>query len=430
MKFEFVENENKYISADNVELLRDFLLISDEIRKGLGLRFPPMQICGNEIRFNGIAANLKFNDIELIVKPKISDDIATGKTIDELMRILYLRILRTSKSNLNSVIYFTSMSAESVSNDSFIDCVAQYYLDRLNFAVRKLPIVTYYLEEQKRTAIKGKILIQRELMDPVRDGKTWCRYKTLSKENYYNALLKWCCMFFAENVGSKNLRIKLNRLAEELEGDVNGLNTQLVKRMRLPRNFDAYREPFSIAKELYLYNGQSVKLTSDKKHICGYVINMEKAFENIVSYYAERFALSKQFLHVPQAETVLATSDSKNNDLTYHVKPDDLLSSGNYRLVMDAKYKYITGNDKPNREDFYQMISSCIAYDTYEAILIYPSVGCSDVYNESWTLKKTVNEKKMKIYASKLDIFSEDRVIVEQISNAVNRTIFAEVTSE
>ena len=141
MKFEFIENEGKHITTEQMASLTDLLYISDEIRKGLGLRTTPMQVSGNIVKFNGIAANIRFNDTELIVKPKITD--VDGKDVDALMRTLYLRILRTCKSNLNSVIYFTSMSTETITDDTFVDYVAQYYLARLLFAVQKLPIVIY-----------------------------------------------------------------------------------------------------------------------------------------------------------------------------------------------------------------------------------------------------------------------------------------------
>ena len=123
MKFEFIENEGKNITTEQMDYLSDLLKISDEIKKGLGLRFAPMQIVGSTVRFNGIAANIRLNDTELIVKPKVTN--AEGKSVDELMRTLYLRILKTCKANLNSVIYFTSMSTENISDDTFVDCIAQ-----------------------------------------------------------------------------------------------------------------------------------------------------------------------------------------------------------------------------------------------------------------------------------------------------------------
>ena len=425
MRIEFIENDNRIISTEERSHLDDLLFINDEIKKGLGLRNSPMQISGDVIRFNGIAANINFNGIELIVKPKISDKAVNS--IDLLMRTLYLRILKTCRSNLNSVIYFTSMSTEDITDDTFIDCIAQYYLDKLSFAMQKLPIVIYYLKEEKRSAIKGKVLIQRELQSPIRDGKTWCRYKMLSRDNEYNALLRWCCNYFADNVSSKSLRFKLNKTAELLEGSAENLSALSVKQMRLPRNFDAYKEPFAIAKDIYLYNNKTTRIRTKAKDICGYVINMETAFENIVCYYAERFSLKRQILHIPQADILFATSNSGKASMDFHIRPDDLLVKDGRKLVMDAKYKYMSLNDKPSREDLYQMVSSCIAHKTNEAILIYPSLDDEDEYSESWKLVNDLNGTKCTIHADKVDIYADEVSLISQIEGAVNKSNFSEV---
>ncbi|MDO4313307.1 MAG: hypothetical protein Q4C52_09490 [Eubacteriales bacterium] len=424
MKFEFIENENKKITTEQMTFLEDLILISDEIQKGLGLRVSPMQISGNTVRFNGIAANIRLNDTKLIVKPKVTGADRPGMSLDGMMATLYLRILRTCKSHLNSVIYFTSMSAESVTENTFVDCMAQYYLDKLFASVRKLPIAVYDQCEEKRSAIKGKILIQKELKSPIRDGRIWCRHKVMSCDNVYNALLKWCCKYFAENVSSRSLQYKLRQMADTLKGDLETLSADAVRRMRLPRNFDAYREPFSIAREIYLYHDQNTKLRTGNGNVCGYVINMERAFENILCYYMERFSVKKQLLHVAQADRILAKADGRGADKDIHIRPDDLLIKGESKLVLDAKYKQMEKGDKPAREDLYQMIASCMAHGTYEALLMYP---CGETCEDVWTVANPVDENYYKIYIDKIDIFADDQTIIEQISRAVYRSRFAEV---
>lgn len=434
MRFEFVENESRHISGEQMDFLADLLQISEGIRKGLGLKSAPLEILGDKARFNGISANIRFHDTELIVRPKVAAITGEGGSIDSRMRTLYLRILKTCKSNLNSVIYFTGASAVASADNSFIDCIAQYYLDNLAFALGKLPILVYRQREEERSSLKGKILIQKELQSPVRNGKTWCRYKALDRDNQYNALLKWCCEYFEQNVGSRNLKCRLRQMAGTLAGDGDALSVAAVRPMRLPRNFDAYKEPFSIAKDFFLYNSQTARLRTDGRNICGYVINMATAFENIVCYYAERFSLKNQMLHVAQADAPLATADNGNANMNYHIRPDDMLVKDGYKLVLDAKYKHMTGNEKPSREDFYQMVSSCIAHGTDEAILMYPGVGISDDYSGSWTVLNPfggVNGAgshgvNFKVYADKIDIFSDEQAIIGQISKAICRSRFGE----
>lgn len=426
VKFEFIENETQTITPKQKEYLNELAVLSSEIQKALGLRMSPIQLTESTIRFSGVVVNVKYNETELIVKPKVSREY-TQEDINEMMRNLYLRIMKTCKSNLNSVVYFTSMATESASDDLFIDCIAQYYLDELVFAVQKLPIVTYFKKEEKRTNIKGKVLIQKELRSPIRDGKTWCRYKQLSDENMYNALLKWCCSYFAERVNSKKLKWRLEKAERSLPVDDMFLDALTVSKLRLPRNFEVYRECFSIAKNLYLYNSQAVKLSKGSKNICGYMINMEVAFENIVCFYAEKYAQMKHLLHISQADTLLASASNGLREYEFHVRPDDLFVKDNYKLVLDAKYKRMQNKDKPSREDFYQMVSSCIAHETHEAILLYPSIAEEIYHEKDWLVRNTVNGKQVRILADTIDIFAGESIIVDQIAKAVARSYFSEV---
>lgn len=427
MRFEFVENQNYVIDNEQLNEIKDILYISDEIKRGLGMRFSPIEVSGTTIRCNGIAANIRYGDTELIVKPKVQNQVEESSNNN--MKSLYLRVLKTCKSNLNSVVYFTSMTTENKDDNSFIDCIAQYYFEKLTVAVKKLPIIIYYEKEEKRSSIKGKVLIQKELKTPIRDGKIWCKYISMTTDNNYNALLKWCCIFLSQSIQSKSLKRKYEMLISELGGDWNELNSSLVKQMRLPRNFDAYKESFSIAKDIYLYNQQKLKLRTDRKHICGYVINMEKAFENIVSYYVDKISVKKQVLHLAQADTRFAIIDNEHENLEFHVRPDDLLIRGKEKLVIDAKYKNIDYEGKPLREDFYQMISSCIAYQTYEAMLIYPTTDGMKDYDKKWKVLQKVNGNELKVSANKINIMSSDNEIINQLTAFIDKTKFMEEIS-
>lgn len=429
VRFEFVENETTQVTEEQLESLRDLISISDHMRRELGLRSNPMQVTGESIRFNGVSARVTFNDIELIVRPKIMKEKDSAKSEDSYLRDLYLKIIKTCRGNLNSVVYFTSMATESILDENFVDCIAQYYYEKLYYAIKKLPIVVYYQKEEKRSTIKGKVLIQKELRSPIRDGKTWCRYKVLSQDNLYNALLKWCCGYFADKVSSRTLKSKLLKVYAELEGNEEELTASLVRSSRLPRNFDAYKEPYRIARDIYLYSKQTKKL-KNSKDFCGYFINMETAFENIVCYYTEQLSTKKKLLHIPQADRLLAVSDNDPGVQDFHVRPDDLLVKDDSSLIIDAKYKYLAESDKPSREDFYQMIASCIAYKTNEAILIYPQNKESDIYNMSWSVDNPLDGNRYSISANKINIFDSEQKIIEQIWDSIKESHFSEVIGE
>lgn len=429
MRFEFVENQNLEMTDEQKSFLHELFAISTDIKQKLGMRNMPIQmIDDNTIRFDGIVANIKYGNVHLIVKPKISQTARMHHTDDELMRILYLRTIKTCKSDLRSVIYYTSMSADDEADNSFIDCASQYFLEKLEYARQRMPIVTYIKHEEKRSTIKGKILLQRELMSPKTDGKTWCKYKVLNENNKYNALLKWCCDYLAKNVETKSIKRRLLVASETFAEQSFVLSKSNVKLMKLPRNFDAYRECFLIAHNMFLYKNQDMSFQKSSRKPCGYVIKMEKAFENMVCFYAGRYASNVGILHRSQADKILAKTPDDKKNLEVHIKPDDLLIDGTRSLIVDAKYKRLEIWEKPEREDFYQMIAHCLAYGTGEAVLIYPGLYDSNYDMKTWVVTQSVNGHDLSIYSGKIDVFSEDSEIVNQIDNIVRETHFGGVT--
>jgi 5-methylcytosine-specific restriction endonuclease McrBC regulatory subunit McrC len=154
--------------------------------------------------------------------------------------------------------------------------------------------------------------------------------------------------------------------------------------------------------------------------ICGYVINMERAFENIVCYYTNAVALKLGLSHKDQASIRFATANG-NYDYDYDIRPDDLVSGDGKYLVMDAKYKVLSVDNrykrKPSRDDFYQMVSSCIAYKSPEAILVYPLTA--KFPNQTWSTIQTVNGEKINIKSIGIDILGSN----DDISNTIKAAL-------
>lgn len=429
MKFEFIENQNLEMTNEQKNFLHSLFAISTDIKKKLGMRNMPIQmIDDNTIRFNGIVANIKYGNIHLIVKPKISQITRIHHTDDELMKILYLRTIKTCNSDLKSVIYFTSMSSDDNINNNFIDCVAQYFLEKLEYAKQRIPIVTYTKLEKKTVKIKGKILVQKELLSPKINGKTWCKYKVLNEDNKYNALLKWCCDYLAKKVETKNIKRRLLAVSYSFGKQNFILSKSNIKSIKLPRNFDVYRESFLIAYNMYLYKNQNMNFQNNSKNPFGYVIKMEKAFENILCFYTNKYALNTGVLHRTQADKLLAKTPDNNKVLEIHVIPDNLLIDKTKKIIIDAKYKKMETLKKPTSEDFYQMISYCLAYNTGEAILIYPELYENDNDVNNWVITHQINNHNLSIYIGKIDIFSEDHEIFNQIDNIIKKTHFGGAT--
>lgn len=420
--------ENSYVEIDDdaKDLFSDLIDIGFQIKNELGLMYSPIQsISAKKIYVGNIVGNITLNMTNLVIFPKYVGNKSTDPT-DVDMKKIFSRTLKCAGDNLSSTIFFYRNNTINDQND-FFDTLAKYYLDITLQAVKKSKICLYEEKVEKVTTIKGRILVQKQLSGPVTDAKTWCKYRRLSDNNIFNQLLGWCCKYLAGLASNFDLKRKLLMLSREFPQQNDLLNVHDVKLLKGLRQFAEYDESLSLAKSLYLDN-YGKKETLDKgNRVCGYAINMERSFENIVCYYSRMAAHNCGCRHKPQATKQLAASPI-GEDFAYDVRPDDLITKGLNSLILDAKYKALSIKDKfkkkPSRDDFYQMISTCIAYGCHEAVLIYPET--EDFPELTWRTDQLVNGYNIIVRAETINLGLDDDKLINRLSEIMKQTTFYE----
>lgn len=419
---EYKAQENAYLDLDGINKsdLNDLLEIGVQVKDKLGLMSSPIQyVSESRVYIGSIIGNLSLNNTRLIIKPKFSSD-DDSKT-DSVKKLLE-RTIKCSIGNLNSTVYFTRNSVIS-SDEIFVDVLATLFVASLTTALRGNKIMQYEEIIEKSKVIKGRILMAKQLSQPVIDEKTWCKFNRMSDNNIYNQLLYWTCKYLSESVRNFNLKKRLLMLSREFVQQTDLLSVHAVRNLKLSRQYSEYIEVLLISQSLYLGSGGVKQTGNTGNQICGYVINMERAFENIVCRYSNIASAKLGFSHKGQASIRFATANG-SYDYDYDIRPDDLVSNGVQYLVMDAKYKALSSDSKykrkPSREDFYQMVSSCIAYNSPEAILIYPLT--SKFPSQSWNTIQNVNGKKISIKSVGVDILGSDKDIEDMIVQAIQES--------
>lgn len=417
------ENSICEIEQADMPMVNALLEMSKKIKESLGLPYQPIQLDSkNKIRIERIIGNISLNEVNLIVLPKVLISHESDAESVSMLKAFYLRTIKSAGDRLNSTIYF---SKNSIVDDQklLLEVLAQYYYESLARAVKLSTISTYESIEQKKLTVKGRILVRKQLSEPIADAKIWCRYKKISTDNAYNALLTWACKFFVSSIKDVAMKKKLITLVQDIGSQSEELSYQLVSNLRLPRQYAIYKDGFLIAQNLYLRH--SGKRENDLgNHMSGYVISTERAFERIVEAFCKKSATILGCEHRAQAKTQLAKS-SLGKEYDYYVIPDDLFYTKDNRLVVDAKYKLICyegTQNKPIREDFYQMISSCIAQKTMEAVLVYPKV--SGVVPISWKVTEKINGGNYIIWSAFIDMFGTDESILNDMMNLLKATSF------
>lgn len=419
---EYKAQENAYLDLDgmNKNDMNDLLEIGVQVKEKLGLMSSPIQyVSESRVYIGSIIGNLCLNDTRLIIRPKFyADDNSEADVVKKLLE----RTIKSSVGNLSSTVYFTK-NATVNSDEVFADVLASLFISSLTTALRGNKIMQYEEIIEKSKVVKGRILMAKQLSQPVVDEKTWCKFNHMSDNNIYNQLLYWSCKYLSESVRNFSLKKRLIMLSREFVQQTDLLSIHAVRNLKLSRQYSEYIEVLLISQSLYLGSGGVKQTGTTGNQICGYVINMERAFENIVCRYANIAATKLGFSHKAQASIRFATANG-SYDHEYDIRPDDLVSDGAQYLVMDAKYKALSSDSKykrkPSREDFYQMVSSCIAYNCPEAILIYPLT--SKFPSQSWDTVQSVNGKKINIKSVGVDILGSDLDIENKLIQAIQES--------
>ena len=416
----YVLYENSYYDLQNTdkEVLSDFVNIGVQIKEELGLITIPIQfVSSNKIYIGSIVGNVILNDTNLLILPKFT--LGFESHDKEVIKRLFLRTIKCASGSLGTTVYFQRNSV--VENQSlFFDVLAKAFYDSTIQALKKSKIYLYEDRIEKISSIKGRVLVQKQLSYPIMDEKTWCKFRKMTINNIYNQLLFWSCKYLAELTKNFDIKRKLLNLSREFPQQTDLLSITSVGLVRVPRQFSEFSESINLAKGLYLKDIGKKEKMSNGQHICGYVINMQRSFENIVCFYSRVASKTLGCFHKSQAVKQLAES-SYNHEFDYDVRPDDLISRNGKCLIVDAKYKTISMQDtykkKPSRDDFYQMVSSCIAYSCSEAVLIYPNT--ESFPHMHWKTLDSVNGKKITIRAS-----SVESDMVDAFTDIIKETFF------
>ena len=426
--------ENSYIELDNENtvIINDLIGISNEIKSELGLTKDPIRfMTKNTIYIGNIIGRLSLNTTTIKIYPKYvgNEDVDHARYSFET---ILNRAIKCCMSDLKSVIYFFRKGVYDDSASELFDVMSRYYVEVTLKALKKSKICLYEEHVDKIRNIKGRILSQKQLSDPVKDEKTWCRYKSLSSNNIYNQLLGWACKYLLEITKNIEIKRKLIALSREFPMETNLVSRKAISTLKVPRQFNEYKECIQLAQNLFLYNGNKSECLNGKNKVCGYAINMERTFQNIVEYYSRIAARKNTLYHRPQA-TISFAEDLVENSYGYNVMPDNLIFKNDKKIIFDAKYKIVSMSEgkkyKPSIDDFYQMVGSCIAHKCHEAVLIYPSV--SGFSQGKWKLNNKVNGEYIKISSASIDVDAKEIDIINQISAIIrNSDFYKEVANE
>lgn len=280
--------------------------------------------------------------------------------------------------------------------------IAQFLMTVRSIVRKGLKKDYYRVTENLKGKVKGKILVAQQIRQNVVRNKltnTVCSYQEYGIDTATNRFLKYVLHFVSAHIANLQEPELKNTLQEQLV--FNRAAFQLVQHQQ----FYSFEQ-----KELNpLYKEYNVAIALGNQLLKLLDHNLSKATECLAHYPPHWIDMSKLFeLYVFKR---LRETFPGSNEVRYHVKTnrqelDFVIHSGNFKAVVDAKYKprYASGN--PSMDDARQLsgyarlktVYKELKIDTNELIpvyVVYPKAIAKEDYS--------VQEEEQEVFDERVD---------------------------
>ena len=286
----------------------------------------------------------------------------------------------------------------------FSELIVCAFLRELNDLCRRR-LRRYFTTEEANLfgKVKGKIMLARQLRDNIpraRAANVWCRYNTASPDFLENRVLRAALEKSAKFLARPQMRKKLDlprRWIAAARVSLAGVSVEKIfvrdfACLRKTGVFAPYQRPLQLARMVLQTLGGDPRAKFEMpKCVAPFALNSAKLFER----YAE-LCLREKY------PGLQASKEGKNipgDDAGFNVsiRPDFWLpkTDGSPARIIDAKYKEISLETAPKRDDVYQLVAysrhrnfvedrlKCDRADEIKLELVYPETEKSETREKS-----------------------------------------------
>lgn len=371
-----VEGVWTYISTETSDLQSLISSVehhSQRLRERLRLRSSPLQVRtaseGVELRADGIAGSVNIGAWRLDIAPKY----AGNASVDAWHNSIALMLASTQKRSLA----YPDLPSLSAGVSSFVDHVAITFAGSATRAARTAPIRSYRHATVVEPLVRGPIDIASQLaVLSSRPGLIVSGVDELSTDNAYNALLKWAGRELYRTSREPSAKRRMARARRQLPS-TSPATMPSTGRQPPPRQFRDWYPALNLAA--LVWRGRSHVLSEGTLDGSGYVVGMERLFENFVARLVQGAAAMLPDATARAQWQAKYAEPLEGSKTPLYTKPDNvLLLHGRAKAVVDAKYKPLRERDvaygRPTNADVYQMAASMSAHECDRALLVYPAI--------------------------------------------------------
>lgn len=311
------------------------------------------------IKFNSYVGVITVKDLAIYVLPKAdkdAEDAEGDKTLWQdrltfmLSQVYKLKVQTTAPANLEW------------RPNVLLNIFLKKFLDEVAVLLNRGLIKTYRKTDGNRTALKGKLLFNKQIaVNCVHQERFYVRYTTYDYNHILNRIIRQALLAICDITNSSDIKGRAtSTLFNFPELDEVAVTPELFSRLIFDRKSEDYRNVIKLA-EMILLN-YSPDLHHGNNHVWTLMFDMNKLWEEFVFVTLQRKLTGKL------TECKVTEQDSRdfwnrtdpNKTKTKKVRADIVISTNDGRFVLDTKwktpyYKDSSGNVDISDSDLHQM---------------------------------------------------------------------------
>ena len=312
----------------------------------------------NGVKFNQFVGVLQVGNLTIEILPKLDNNekdetVWRNRLISMLKYVGYLKVHAPTQSSL------------SVHHSSILELYIELFCREVETLMHKGLIKKYRIEESNQKALKGALVFSKHISkNLVHKELFFVRSSTYDVNHPIHQILYAALLVLKRLQISPSLHTLIAKITMFFPEQKKITVTQKTfDTLRINRKTESYRTALMIAKLILLQFHPDVK--EGKNDILALLFDMNRLWEAYVGTFL------KKSLGVGYE----VSTKYNSRDFTTHgklIKPDIIISKGDKKIILDAKWKQKKEKDNVASSDMYQIYAYGKYFNTDNVALIFP----------------------------------------------------------
>jgi 5-methylcytosine-specific restriction enzyme subunit McrC len=338
----------------------------------------------NKVTFQQWVGVIQVGQLVIEVLPKVANGKGTGdssekaRDVSRWKGVLVDMLRRTGRLKVR----IADDADLALRRQSLLDLYFQSYLDEVEHLMHLGLVKKYRREARNRTALKGKLLFQRQAEENLLHGERfYCEASEYDRQNVWNEILlaglrvsSGMAQDGLIKARAKNLELSFPDWPEHRyqERDFD--------RLRFDRKTRGYEPAVILARLILLHLNPQTSAGRDR--VVAILFDMNSLWEDwLLATYRASYRGNPDVRIPGKKSQVFWAAESGG---TKWLETDILVEAGGRKMVLDAKWK--RPDRHPADADLKQMFTYNLMWKSQEAWLVYPKVRGAEDRSGSYSL--------------------------------------------